>query len=88
MSHKHLKNGLNYTKIEHDSLEMNGNTLNIHGNMLDMNENSLNIHQCPMKSFTILLKINTNGMELELFPIHFKLNQVGQQVNVSQKVRE
>ena len=76
MSHKHLKIRLNNTEIEHDSLEMNENNTNIHEFRLEWLENQLNILQWSHKSITILLKINTNGMELELNIVHFKLNQV------------
>ena len=65
MSREHLKNGLNNTEYEHDSLEMNGNNTNIHGNMLEWLENSLNILQCP----TISLNFKSDMHKRNHFPI-------------------
>ena len=48
MSHKHLKNDGKYTKYEHISLEMNGNSTNIHGNMLNVLQFSLQMFQKAM----------------------------------------
>ena len=84
MSHKHLKNGLKYTQIEHDSLDLNENNTNIHENVLNILqfrlewlENQLNIHQFIQQMFQKQMDILEFKLQIHHFIKQFELNRGG-----------